>query len=171
MRALIVVLLAAVWGYAVFVWPELPDEIPMHFGLSGEPDRFAAKSVWSWFLFPAMATVFGVGLGWLLPPLLRHLAATNSPLLNLPDKARFEALPVEARLRVIAHVDGGLRAIAAAVVLLLGWSVFASGQVALGRWRGLPIGPTLGGVALMIVCAVWIAVVTGRAVRREAEAQ
>ena len=102
--------------------------------------------------------------------LFRSLAATNSPWLNLPDKARFEQLPVASRLRVVAHVETGMYAIAAAVVLLLGWSVFASAQVALGHWRRLPTGPTLVGVAVLVVCAVWVAMATGRAVRREAEA-
>src|SRR5690242_6969948 len=34
---------AAMFVAAALVWPNVPDSVPVHFGLSGEPNRYAGK--------------------------------------------------------------------------------------------------------------------------------
>ena len=48
MRAVLVVVTLSVWAVAIAYWSQLPERIPMHFGMNGVPDRFADKSIWSW---------------------------------------------------------------------------------------------------------------------------
>lgn len=47
--ALAATVLAIATGIDVALYPTLPASIPVHFGISGEADRWAAKSVWSVF--------------------------------------------------------------------------------------------------------------------------
>ncbi len=36
-------LIGAMFVLAAVVWPSAPDQIPVHWGLSGEPDRYGGK--------------------------------------------------------------------------------------------------------------------------------
>ncbi|MGD9142670.1 MAG: SdpI family protein [Dehalococcoidia bacterium] len=47
-------LIAAMFVLAVIAWPDAPDRIPIHWGLSGEPDNYAGK-VWGLFGPPVIA--------------------------------------------------------------------------------------------------------------------
>ncbi|HEY4224424.1 MAG TPA: DUF1648 domain-containing protein [Pseudolysinimonas sp.] len=47
--ALAAIVLAVAAAADVALYPTLPDPIPVHFNFSGEPDAWAAKSVWSVF--------------------------------------------------------------------------------------------------------------------------
>lgn len=47
--ALAVIVLATATAVDVALYPSLPDPIAVHFDAAGDPDRFAAKSVWSVF--------------------------------------------------------------------------------------------------------------------------
>ena len=47
----------------VVYWQEIPERIPMHFGVDGTPDRWANKrEVW---IVPAIAAILHIGLWWL----------------------------------------------------------------------------------------------------------
>ena len=50
--ALIVLMLG--WWVAISSYPRLPDSIPVHFGVSGDADRWGGR--WMIFLTPAIAT-------------------------------------------------------------------------------------------------------------------
>jgi len=43
------------WWVAVSSYPQLPESIPIHFGLSGEPDGWGGR--WTIFLMPVIATI------------------------------------------------------------------------------------------------------------------
>jgi len=167
MRALLVLAAIAVWVLAIAYWSELPSQIPMHFGLNGDPNRFADKSIVSWFWMPTMAAVFAVGLGFLLPRWVRAMAVTNSALLNIPDQKRFRALPTEARVRVVDATMAPMLVMAIVLQLLFAWIVYASAQVALSRWQGLPMWPTLTIVFVVLLCAASLVVVSNRTVANE----
>lgn len=167
MRALLVIATVVVWALAVAYWSELPNQIPMHFGLNGEPDRFAEKSVVSWFWMPTLAAVFAIGLGFLLPRWVRAMAVANSSLLNVPDQKRFRALSTDARVRVIDATMVPMSWLAIVLQLLFAWIVYASAQVALEHWQCLPIWPMLGFVALLIAMAFSLVWVSNRAVAAE----
>lgn len=47
--ALAVIVLAVATAVNVALYPTLPDPVPVHFNIAGEPDGWAAKSVWSVF--------------------------------------------------------------------------------------------------------------------------
>ncbi|MEZ6036733.1 MAG: DUF1648 domain-containing protein [Planctomycetota bacterium] len=166
LRTLLLLGAAAVWWLALAAWPTLPARIPMHFGLSGTPDRWADTSVWSWFLFPAMATVFAYALGFALPAWMRRLAATNSPWLNVPDATRFRALPTAHRVAVVDRAAAPLAVMGLEIMALFAWIVSGTARVARDEWRALPVWPVLVCVGAILVSAVHMALATKAAVRR-----
>ncbi|HEB53158.1 MAG TPA: DUF1648 domain-containing protein [bacterium] len=168
-RRLLGLATVAVWAITLWGWFRLPPEIPMHFGLSGRPDRWAERSIAAWCLLPAMATVFAVAFGWLLPGWFAGLARSNSKLLNMPDAERFRALPEDARVRAVGGLGAGLAGIALAVDATIGWVMFATVRVANGEWQLLPMLPTLAFVLAIVGASVWMAVAGQRAVRREVD--
>ena len=48
----------AMWVYLYIVWSNLPSIIPIHFGISGAPDRFGNKS--SVLLLPIIASIMHI---------------------------------------------------------------------------------------------------------------
>lgn len=70
--------------YMIFQWSRLPDEIPAHFNISGEVDRYGSP-----FML-LLLTMIGVGLWALLGFLERHPEWHNYPArLNETNAARF----------------------------------------------------------------------------------
>lgn len=49
------------WAYTFYIYPELPETIPTHFGISLKPDAWGPKS--SIFILPLIATIFPVSQG------------------------------------------------------------------------------------------------------------
>ncbi|MBL8753842.1 MAG: DUF1648 domain-containing protein [Planctomycetes bacterium] len=159
---------AGVWVLAAMAWPDLPPRIPIHFDLAGYADGWTETGVLAWFALPALGTVLAAVFGWFLPRWMVRLARANSPWLNVPHKAKFMALPVEARDRAVRAPMAWLHAIAGCVQGLLGWLVCGSARVADGRWDVLPSWPGFAVLAVLLGCAVALAVSASRAVRREA---
>jgi len=163
-------LAAAIIGNLVIAlveWPTLPERIPVHFDAGGSPDGWAARSPWVWFGLPALATGLGGGLGLLLPLAIVRMARTNSPWLNVPSKATFVALPVDARERVALAAANWLVVLAIATQGVFVWIAIGSAKVARGEWRLLPPWPSYVLIAFVVLCAVAMAIGIHRAVRRE----
>jgi uncharacterized membrane protein len=117
-------LLAAHWGFAVWAWPDLPEAVPAHFDLSGEPTRWESPSRGSWFGLPVVATLTAALVGtvaWAAPRYPR--------LMNLPDKDRLLALPPE-RQRPVLRRSADLLGLLTAPILL------AFGMIQVGMWWG-----------------------------------
>lgn len=167
MRLLLVLSMLAVWGLAAWLWPGLPERVPIHFDLAGNPDRWAAKSWWSWFALPALGTALGAGLGLFVPWWMVRLARANSPWLNVPWRERFRALPTEARVRAVQGPAPWFAALAICVQVLLGWIAYGSARVASGVWTALPPGPSFVGLLLVLGTAAAGAAMGAAAVRRE----
>jgi Domain of unknown function (DUF1648) len=53
--SLSVVVLILGWWIALSVYPRLPERVPVHFGLTGEADRWGGR--WMIFLIPLVSTV------------------------------------------------------------------------------------------------------------------
>jgi hypothetical protein len=53
--ALSVAVLILGWWVALSVYPRLPEQVPVHFGLTGEADRWGRR--WMIFLIPLVSTV------------------------------------------------------------------------------------------------------------------
>jgi uncharacterized membrane protein len=56
------VLIAAAFIAGILLFPTLPDTIPTHWGVNGQPDRFAGKSIWTVFGPLLIGTVVVAGL-------------------------------------------------------------------------------------------------------------
>lgn len=135
---------AAAWLVAALA---LPDRVPLHFGVSGEPDRWGSRSA-------ALLTFWLIGVGiaalfwWLLHRLprgdLRHVNVPHKQwwLTNRPDELR--------RL-----VGRDLRLIAVATMLLL--TVVLAGVVSAARAEqpALPIWATFVVVGYVACLIAW----------------
>jgi uncharacterized membrane protein len=51
------------WFMMAIFYQHLPDQIPMHFNLSGEATRMAETTPGNWFLLPVIATITGLHAG------------------------------------------------------------------------------------------------------------
>ena len=85
---------------AGWLWPDVPARIPVHFGLSGEPDRWVERSLLGWLELPlvglALAAVMEGTAWWIQRP--------GAPGLNLPNKDAVLALPPERQRPVVGRV-------------------------------------------------------------------
>lgn len=170
MTALLVLSVAALWTLAVTAWPDLPEQVPTHFDVGGRPDAWAAPGFASWFLLPTLATGMVLLMGVGLPRWVVGMARRNSSLLNMPQKARFQALPEEARVRAVAVAAKGLQRVALLVTALFGWILYGTNEVAHGRWEALPSTVMFTVVGLLVAQSLWLIVAASRAVSREVAA-
>src|SRR5690606_39344895 len=92
-----VLLLAAFLAMSAWLWPSLPEPIPVHFGLDGTPDRWGSRA--TWWLLPGLAVFLTVFLG-----ALGRWSTSRPHLVNLPGKERLLALPPERRRPVLTRV-------------------------------------------------------------------
>lgn len=135
--------------YAVAVYPQLPERIPMHFNAAGDADGFAPRSWGAWLMLPGF-TAF-LCLVWVTVALsifrmeLKHL--------KLPNKDAFLALPrvqQEELLRGFAHVWLG----AGIVWGVFGFTLFSNVyRVAMGRvqrFDPIPLGVEVAVVLIMV---------------------
>src|SRR5262245_56470698 len=53
--SLAIVVLIMGWWVAISVYPRLPEKVPVHFGLTGEADRWGGR--WTIFMIPLISTV------------------------------------------------------------------------------------------------------------------
>lgn len=49
-----------IWGYTLFVWQDLPESIPVHFNLKGEPDNFGNR--YNLLILPLISGIIFAGL-------------------------------------------------------------------------------------------------------------
>jgi uncharacterized membrane protein len=125
--------LGVLFAGSVLAWPALPDRIPIHFGVSGEPDVWVARTWLSWLALPTIA----LGMFALLHGVGR-LSANRPHLWNVPEKQKFlklsehERAPiVELLLRYLSGFTLGLTAFFCLIQLC----IF---QVATGQAQRLP---------------------------------
>lgn len=164
-RILNALLVLALLAGSAWAYPRLPGRIPIHFGLSGEPDRWAARSVISWYLLPAIAVATALGMHAI------SVYGTRWPeAWNLPEKRRFLALPRSAQAPIIERMQGFL-AFTGLVVTAL-FSVLQAGiytaSTSGGRSAGLPVwasGGILAAVLLIGIGGVRLNGALGRMVR------
>lgn len=108
------VLLTVFFVGSALAWPALPEHVPVHFGVDGEPDRWATRSLASWFAMPLVALVIGA-FNYVVAALLPR----RPKWINLPNKERFLALPGERRAAVIRQMQGMLHGLTAPTVAVL----------------------------------------------------
>jgi uncharacterized membrane protein len=126
------------WGH----YAQLPERVPMHFGLSGQPDGWSSRSFVSVMLLPIMSLILGVGLGG-MAYLVSHAKLAvrhNDSGLLLEAQQRFR--------RIMANYLSIVALLTSAMMTLLSIS---SIQVALKELPALPVAFMALCVLLMIV--------------------
>ncbi len=169
MAALLALALVGVWGLALTAWPDLPERIPTRFDMQGRAIAWGEPAFGTWFVLPTLATAVAGGLGLALPSWIVALARRNSSMLNMPQRAKFRALPEEARVRVAGAMASGLQRLSLLLALVFLFVLYGTNEVAHGRWQVLPSAVMFALVGVAIGQALWLVVATSRAVRRESE--
>ncbi|BAS26390.1 DUF1648 domain-containing protein [Limnochorda pilosa] len=108
-------------GWLLFLWPGLPDRVPIHFDLAGQPDAWGSKGN-LWFLPAVQVFLYG-----LIALTLRFPHFWNFPVPVTPENRE--------RLHGLARVM--LRCLRAEVAVLLGLGTRQGVQVARGAASGL----------------------------------
>jgi uncharacterized membrane protein len=62
-RWLPVSIIAGAWAFSLAVFSRLPETVPVHWGMSGEPNRYGNR-IEAAFLMPALLTVFYLIMQW-----------------------------------------------------------------------------------------------------------
>jgi uncharacterized membrane protein len=131
----------------------LPDRVPVHFGISGAPDRWGPKS--ELFVFVAIPwglTIFFYALNLALPRLAR-----NPRYLNIPNKWEFLKLPPERQSIYWELIREFMTAMTASFNLVFFLIVRATTRVILGKTGGLPFRDISAGlVAILLVTIVYL---------------
>ncbi len=131
------------------LWPQLPDQIPTHFGASGQPDGWSSKGTFSVYgvLFMALGMwlLFGVICSVLCSP----------KLYNFPGKEKMLKLGRAQRHYVVAPLREGLAWMGSSVVIALsllarhGWEVALQQREGISIWP-IPIALVVGLTAVII---------------------
>ncbi len=146
--------LAMVWGAAlgllalVYAWVNydlMPAKVPTHFGPSGTPDAWSAKSFNSVMMLPFMTLFLGVSLGG-----IALLTAGAKRAIRLSDQGASLGAQLKFR-RAMANFLSGVAVLTSAMMALLSVS---SVQVAMGQreglsWAGMALGIGVGAYALI----------------------
>jgi hypothetical protein len=147
-----VIIIVAYQGIAL--WPRLPERMPIHFGITGEPDGWSGKN---WF------SVFGVLV--MAAFMLAIMGVAASSLLgakyyNFPGKERIVRLPREQQDYVLAPVREGLAwigsgcAVGLALMCRDSWLVALHQRAGISPWSmPIPLAIGLAAIILGIVTA------------------
>jgi uncharacterized membrane protein len=124
--SLSVVVLILGWRLALSVYPRLPERVPVHFGLTGEADRWGGR--WMIFLIPLVSTVIFALDYWIF-----EYASPRSPK------------PIPPEMRAPLHL------LLLELSVIFAYITWRMSEVAFGRARGL--GGRFLPVALIAVVA------------------
>ncbi|MBN1150402.1 DUF1648 domain-containing protein [candidate division WOR-3 bacterium] len=127
----VVLSLGSFWG--LHLWKTMPDEIPVHFGFSGRPDRWTGKG-WELIgliLLPPFMAVLLYGL------LL--LSRRYTFLLNIPQKEKFLALPPDKQKPFWDLLSEMISGLTSSLCVLFYSLLQTIEQVAYGRLSGLSL--------------------------------
>ena len=129
------VALLLVWiALASAVYPSLPEELATHFGPNGMADHFAAKSIGTWFMLPAV----GASTTWLILG-LAALIPSRPGLFNTPAKAELLALPDASRRPLLEEAATVMTALGLSIAVLFATIHWDTWRVAVTTQRGLSL--------------------------------
>ena len=160
----------AIWWRALAWWPQLPEQIPIHFNAAGEPDRWVERSAAAWFFAPALMVALCLFIGGIARWIDR--LATHTPgMLNIPRKDLFLRLSPAARCEVVLPTRSLLVWVLVGVNLLGLTIVEGMGRVAVVGEATVSILPVVAFVAFAgALCFVSVRS-TSRAVERLAKVE
>lgn len=137
-------LLAALVVGSVEVFHDLPAEIPRHFGVAGQPDRWAETTWLRWMTMPLVAlgsVALTYAAAWFV--------GRDPTTVNMLDQRRYDALSPAQKRQVVAPIVTMLYGTATFLAGLFAYLQAAAYLVAVGRADGLPGGPLVLVVTLM----------------------
>ena len=121
-----VVILLVVVALGVAVYPKIPDPTPTHWDVAGQPDNYAAKSVWS---------VFGpvlIGFGVVALPFATSFLVRISPVRAVPSDSPAESTRRSAlQNRLMTSLLGQ---VAVVLAVQIGWLAIAGWVLHGGGW-------------------------------------
>lgn len=126
-------LLALICLASILTFRALPEHIPMHFGRSGAPDRWAQRSWLAWLALPIVSAALT-----LLLYALGRWTARRPQTWNVPEKTRFLSLSEQERTPVVNMLLLFLAWVSFAITAFLGIVQLAIFEVATGRAARLP---------------------------------
>ncbi len=132
------------WEY----YPLLPEQVPTHFGLTGTPDAWSTKGIWSVFALPLVGAAV-----WLSMFLLNYFF-----IIRPDDPGRYINLPKQHKERLGREKLEGIRTATVLGVMIINLTLagmiatfqYGSVNTALGRQQGL------GMIALLFAAAILI---------------
>ena len=98
-------MLVFIFALAIESFDRVPDPMPVHYDLNGNPDRWAAKSMAGWLVVPFIAlgnTIFMYLIGMCFPWLKDYPHLTNLPK---KQKEKYLTLTPEQRLSVLKSMQ------------------------------------------------------------------
>lgn len=114
-------------GFAIWAWSHLPDQVPTHFSISGHPDAWSQKTLYSWFSLP----VVGIGLVTFLG-FFRTFIPSHPRWVNLPDGHCLAELPEACQRQVLEMLSGFLALVQTEILVIFGLIHWASFRSAMG---------------------------------------
>lgn len=121
------ILVLGVVGYAVWAWPRLPAEIPAHFGIDGQADRWAATTPIEWFMLPAIAVLCWAGM-----MAVGRFAIARPHRINLPGGRSLADYPEAVHPPVKEHLRGFIALATTELLVIFGLIVVAQFRTATG---------------------------------------
>jgi uncharacterized membrane protein len=141
--------------YTVVHYGALPDPMPTHFGLMGQPDKWSKKSAGTVMVLPIMTLVMGVTLGG-----VAVLTGRAKRGLRLDDGS---SLVAQNRYR--AAMSRYLAVLGLLITTMLTVLSVTTVQLALGERKTLPLAVLFVGVAIFLfamIGAAWLALHFGQ---------
>jgi uncharacterized membrane protein len=157
MRRLYDLLNAAFLGYTTFLvaskYPGLPDRIPVHFGISGAPDRWGAKPE----IFIMVGVMWGLTAVFYALSLAMPRLSRNPQFLNIPNKEAFLKLPPERQAIFFGLLREFMTGMTASINFFFFLIVGAILRVIEGKASGVPFKDVGAGlVVLVLMTAVYL---------------
>lgn len=134
-------------------YPSLPKNFVIHMNGAGHPDGWAQRSALLRGLLPTIGVAFTVGLQALVR-WLEGSAAKNPSGINLPQREKFLALPIEGRRKVLAPIANYLRVTAVLLLSLFIYIVEGLGRLSTGAsvsWSPLPVFVFVGSMLMGVL--------------------
>jgi uncharacterized membrane protein len=129
-HALNAALLLGMIGLSIYVYPQLPERIPVHFGADGTPDSWSRRTLLTWLVLPLVGTastavMYGVA----------RFMPQHPRWFNMPDRKKFLELPSALQRRVIGAVADMMYVMALTLLVMVSamqYGAWQSAQTGLG---------------------------------------
>lgn len=131
-------------------YSSLPDRVPVHFGIAGNPDRWGSKSD----LFIFVALVWGLTLLFYVFILAVPRLGRNPQLLNLPHKEEFLKLTPEKQAPYWELLREFMAGMAVSVNLIFYLIIRGTLLLIQGNTKLLPLRNVFAGLAVLVLVII-----------------